>query len=74
MLISSCFVYPLVKPTLDHVPCVVTIGTKITRARIFRFENFWMQHNSFMEIVKNAWKIPMEHINNAKRVIVNSRI
>jgi hypothetical protein len=25
----SIFVYPLVKPTSDHVPCVVAIGTKI---------------------------------------------
>jgi hypothetical protein len=28
----SAFVYPLVKPTSDHVTCVVSIGTKIPRA------------------------------------------
>jgi exonuclease III len=36
----SSFVYPLVKPTSDHVPCVIVIGTKIPRAKVFRFENF----------------------------------
>jgi endonuclease/exonuclease/phosphatase family metal-dependent hydrolase len=39
----SAFVYPLVKPTSDHVTCVVSIGTKIPRAQIFRFENYWLQ-------------------------------
>jgi endonuclease/exonuclease/phosphatase family metal-dependent hydrolase len=32
-------VQPLAKITSDHVPCVVTISTKIPKARIFRFEN-----------------------------------
>jgi exonuclease III len=34
--------YPMVKPTSDHTPCVISIGTKIPKARIFRFENFWL--------------------------------
>jgi endonuclease/exonuclease/phosphatase family metal-dependent hydrolase len=37
----STLVFPLVKPTSDHLPCVVSIGTKIPRAKIFRFENYW---------------------------------
>jgi hypothetical protein len=50
----STFVYPLVKPISDHVPCVVAIGSKIPRAKIFRLENYWMQHSSFKDIVQNA--------------------
>jgi hypothetical protein len=64
----STIVYPLVKPTSDHVPCVVAIGSKIPRAKIFRFENYWMQHSSFKEIVQNAWNIPVNYSDNAKRL------
>jgi hypothetical protein len=53
----STFVYPLVKPTSDHVPCVISIGTKIPRAQVFRFENYWLQHSDFKNIVQNTWNI-----------------
>jgi exonuclease III len=36
----STIAYPLVKPTSDHNPCIISIDTKIPRAKIFRFENF----------------------------------
>jgi hypothetical protein len=64
----SSFVYPLVKPTSDHVPCVVAIGTKIPRAKIFRFENYWLHHSTFKEVVQKAWNIPVNFPDSAKRV------
>jgi exonuclease III len=45
-------VFPLVKPTSDHVPCVVSIGTNIPKANVFRFENYWLQHSDFKNIVQ----------------------
>jgi hypothetical protein len=47
---------------------VIAIGTKIPRAKLFRFENYWLQHSSFTYIVKNAWNIPVSFTNSAKRV------
>jgi hypothetical protein len=44
--------YPMAKVTLDHIPCVIQIGTSLPKAQIFRFENFRMEHPNFMEIVK----------------------
>jgi exonuclease III len=64
----STFVYPLVKPTSDHVPCVVAIGTKIPRAKIFRFENYWLHHSSFKDVVQKAWNIPVNFNDSAKRI------
>jgi hypothetical protein len=61
-------VFPLVKPTSDHLPCVVSIGTKIPRAKIFRFENYWLQHSSFKDIFQNAWAIPVGYSCSAKRI------
>ena len=64
----SSLVYPLVKPTYDHVPCVISIGTKIPRTKIFRFENYWLQHSDFQQIVANAWHIPVGFEDSAKKI------
>jgi hypothetical protein len=64
----STFVYPLVKPTSDHLPSVLAIGTKIPRANVFRFENYWLQHSEFKQIVQNSWNILVGHSDSAKRI------
>jgi hypothetical protein len=43
--------------TSDHTPCVVQIGTSVPKAQIFRFENFWLEHPNFMDIVKSTWEM-----------------
>jgi hypothetical protein len=62
----STIAYPLVKPTSDHNPCVISIGTKIPKAKIFRFENYWMNHESFKDIVRTSWDAPVPPMNSAK--------
>jgi hypothetical protein len=64
----STFVYPVVKPTSEHLPCVIAIGTKIPRANVFRFENYWLQHSDFKQIVQNSLNIPVGHSDSAKRM------
>jgi thymidylate synthase len=39
----------------DHWPCVLEIKTSIPKGNIFRFENYWMQHEGFMAVVANSW-------------------
>jgi hypothetical protein len=63
----STLAFPLVKPTSDHVPCVISIGTTIPKAKIFRFENYWLQHIDFKQIVENSWKVPVGHTDPAKK-------
>jgi hypothetical protein len=36
----STFVYSISKQTSDHVPCVISIGSKIPKENIFIFENY----------------------------------
>jgi len=31
---------PLARPTADHIPCKIQIGTNIPKAQVFRFENY----------------------------------
>jgi hypothetical protein len=45
----------LVMETSDHWPCVIEIKTSIPKCKIFRFENFWMEHESFLPLVAAYW-------------------
>ena len=51
----ATFVQPLSRPISDHIPYVLHIGTHIPKGRMFRFENFWVEHPGFMDIVKLHW-------------------
>ena len=44
-------VLPLAKTAFDHVPCVVTIKTSIPMSNLFRFENYWLELEGFMDCV-----------------------
>jgi hypothetical protein len=59
-------VTPMARPTSDHVPCRVSIGTKIPRSNVFRFENFWASHSSFLDTVNLSWE---KHIRNGSNVV-----
>jgi hypothetical protein len=48
-------VTPLAKITSDHIPCKISIGTNIPRSNIFRFENFWVEHQGFIDTVSSGW-------------------
>jgi hypothetical protein len=55
----NSIVLPLGKTTSDHTPCVVSISTKIPKAKIFRFENHWVEQPGFFELVKDIWSQPV---------------
>ena len=44
-------VYSLTMETLDHVPYLISISTTVPKSHIFRFENYWLQHEDFMNQV-----------------------
>jgi exonuclease III len=50
----NSIVLPLAKKRSDHVPCVVTINTNIPKARIFRFENYWVDLPGFTDCVSES--------------------
>jgi hypothetical protein len=64
----SSFFYPMVKPTSNYVPCVIAFESNIPRSPIFRFENYWLHHSSFKSIVQNAWNIPVNYSDSAKKI------
>lgn len=65
----NTMVNPLARPTSDHVPCKVSIETKIPRANVFRFENFWASHSTFLSTVQSSWNQPTRNGNNIVAVL-----
>ena len=59
-------VLPLAKPIFDHFACVMKMGTSIPKTRIFRLENYWLQHSDFKQVVANAWNIPVGNLDAAR--------
>ena len=59
---------PLAKITSDHIPCRITVSTRIPKSNIFRFENFWVEHDGFFDLVHNCWSSLAEprNVNTAK--------
>ncbi|XP_073360718.1 uncharacterized protein [Aegilops tauschii subsp. strangulata] len=49
-------VLPLARTASDHVPCVVTIKTSIPKSNLFRFENYWLELEGFMDCVDSSWQ------------------
>lgn len=62
-------VLPLVMETSDHVPCLVKAKTDVPKGNLFRFENYWMEHDNFMAIVQHGWSLPTHQTDKAKIVI-----
>ena len=59
---------PLAKPISDHLPCMIKIGTNIPKSKVFRFENYWLNHSSFKQVVEAAWNIPVGHTDCANKI------
>jgi len=52
---AATFVQPLPRPTSDHIPFVLHIGSSIPKSKMFRFENYWIEHLGFLDTVSLHW-------------------
>jgi hypothetical protein len=50
----------------DHCPCIVSISTQIPKNKIFRFENFWLKHPDFQNVLSQCWNEPVSDSDKAK--------
>lgn len=64
----NTLVKPLAKPISDHTPCVIQIGTNIAKSTIFRSENYWLQHQDFLGVVKRIWEEDTQEQDSAKLI------
>jgi len=52
--------------TSDYIFCLISIGTTIPKGRVFRFENYLMEHEHFTSIIRHGWSLPTSQIDAAK--------
>ena len=62
-------VLPLAKITSDHIPCKVVISTKIPKASLFRFENFWVELDDFLDTVSDCWNYISAMTDSARNIL-----
>jgi hypothetical protein len=44
--------------TTNHVPCVININTDVPQAKIFSFENYWIEHPHFRHPFPSSLLLP----------------
>lgn len=63
---SACCAFSLTAETSDHVPCLISISTAIPKTHIFRFENYWLQHDGFLSQVQEGWQTNLQIVGDSK--------
>ena len=62
----ATFVQTLSRPISDHTPYVMHIGSSIPKSKLFKFENFWVDHAGFLNTVDLPWNSSPYHANAAR--------
>jgi hypothetical protein len=52
----------------NHTPCLVSISTDISKAKVFRFENYWLLLEEFMQVMEHGCNVPINQSNKVKMV------
>jgi hypothetical protein len=58
----------LSRDTSDHTPCLISATTRVPKPHIFRFENFWLHHPDFLDILQQGWNLPTQQSDKAKNI------
>jgi hypothetical protein len=56
----------LARDSSDHTPCVITASTLVPKPQVFRFENYWLEHEDFQTVLIQGWEQPSLHQDAAK--------
>jgi hypothetical protein len=66
--LPNTYASTLSRDTSDHTPCLIIVATKVPRSQIFKFENYWLQHDQFMAILQHGWNLPLSPMDGAKTI------
>lgn len=66
--------FHLAMTTSDHVPHIIHIQNSMPKSKIFRFKNWWMDHDSFLPLVESVWKQSIHYADATKRINAKMKI
>jgi hypothetical protein len=52
----------------DHALYLIEVATDIPKGNILQFENYWMEHEHFLQVVQRGWSILTFQTDVAKNV------
>lgn len=58
----------------DHTPCLISFSTAIPKSKVFRFENYWLLSDEFLDVVNNSWQVPNHHVDKAKSLTAKLKL
>jgi hypothetical protein len=61
--------HSLARGASDHVPWMINVQINVPNLPIFRFENFWLQHEDFHLVFHDSWAQPLFQPDLAKRLM-----
>lgn len=70
----ATYALPLAKTTSNHTPIMIKIATSIPKTNICRFENCWLEHHQFKEVVKELWDQDVNESDSAKTIAKFKRL
>jgi hypothetical protein len=54
----------LSRVTSNHKPRLISISTDVPK--VFKFENYWLLHDDFMQVMAHDWSVPTFQSDKAK--------
>jgi hypothetical protein len=67
-MMRNTFATGLVRDISYHTPCVISASTNIPRPRVFKFENYWLEHEDFLAVMLHGWNLPTQQQDSAKNI------
>jgi hypothetical protein len=60
--------FPLARLGSDHTPIHIQIGNNIPKSNLFRFENYWLDFDGFMDVISSKWNNAVYISDSAKQI------
>jgi hypothetical protein len=69
--LPNTWAYGLSRDTSDQTPCLISAATNVPKSNVFRFENFWLEHHQFPDVLRHGWSLPIPQSDKEKRSVQN---
>lgn len=54
--------------TFEHCPLLVSFSSATPKGQVFRFENFWLHQQGFIDLLQHEWSLP-QPINDCAKIV-----